>query len=288
MYCKIRKIIFAALLAILFSIPAEAANKTLSVSSTSGVQGERVTLNILINDAASTAGAALTVLYNKTNLTMVTVESAFFGTFTAQGITPAQITVDNITYNGPVLFNASSLTTGSMLAAARKDNGSGTNAILFTLTFIISPSATAGSHVISVTDSTIKNVAAGYNASGEKIPMLIGINGASFVAHTVPIKNPGTITIQPYTDTDGDGINDNWERSNVLPGTAPGIALTIFSANGDFDNDGYSDLQEYKNRGIIDPLGARFNPRFFNAAGGTGYSKNAAALPATLYLLNAE
>lgn len=281
-------LVFAMMAVFLSAAPAGAAVKTLSVSSATGVQGERVTVNVVLNDAASTAGAAFTILYNKTSLTLLKVESTFFGTFAAQNITPTQIVVDNITYNGPVLYNANTITTGSLFAAARKDNGSGTNVTIFTLTFTIAASAAAGSHVIAVTDSTIKNTAAGYSASGEKIPLLVGINGTSFVSHTVPTKNPGTITVQAFADTDGDGINDNWERAKVLPGTAPAIALTIFSANGDFDHDGYTDLQEYKNRGILDPNGALFNPRFVNAAGGTGYANNHAALPAVNYLLNAE
>lgn len=252
-------------------VSATAADKVVSLSSVSGVQGERIAVDVILGDAANTAGAAFTVTYNKNNLILTKVESTFFRTFTAQNITPTQAVVDNITYNGPVVFNTSDAPAGVMLAAARKENGTGTNASIFTLTFTIATSAPAGSYPLTVIDSTIKNTAAGYNTNGETIAPLVGIDGPSFVRHTVPTRNPGIVTVQPFEDTDGDGINDNWELANVLPGIDPAIALTIFSATGDVDKDGYTDLQEYENRGITDPAGALFDPMVVNAPNGTGY-----------------
>jgi len=82
------------------------------------------------------------------------------------------------------------------------------------------------------------------------------------------IANYGFSNDQPFEDTDGDDINDNWERANVLPGTDSEIALKIFSASGDFDKDRYSDLQEYENRGITDPEGATFDPWLLMLPGG--------------------
>ena len=265
-------LVFVIMAVFQFSIPlAWAANKALSVSSTTGVNGERIILNILVDEAANTAGASFTLTYSKTSLTLVQVASNFFGTFAAQGVTPTQIVVDNITYYGPLLYNTDTTSAGTMLAAARADNGTGTNATLFTLAYTIADSAASGSYPINIINSTITNTAAGYNASGEQIPMLVGTDGTSFITHTVSSVVPGLIIVQPFVDADGDGINDNWERAHVLPSTAFESALTIFTAYGDFDNDGYSDLQEYGNRGITDSEGALFDPMVVNASGGTGY-----------------
>ena len=269
-------------------VSANAADKVLSVSSASGVQGERIILNILVDDSANTAGASFTLTYSKSSLSLVQVKSNFFGTFAAQGVTPTQLVVDNITYYGPLLYNTDTNTAGTMLAAARADNGTGTNITLFTLAYTIADSAASGSYPVNIINSTITNTAAGYSASGEQLPMLVGIDGTSFVTHTVSSVVPGLITVQPFVDADSDGINDNWEIAQVLPGTAPEIQLTIFSAKGDFDKDGYTDLQEYKNRGIVDPNGALFDPTIKNTPGGTGYVKKKIKHPGVKLLLNDE
>ncbi len=66
--------------------------------------------------------------------------------------------------------------------------------------------------------------------------------------------------------SDDDGIDDNWELkwfSNL-------ITANQFT---DFDNDGYSDLQEYLNNlaNEMDPKNNPYNPTVKNAPGGTGY-----------------
>jgi hypothetical protein len=67
-------------------------------------------------------------------------------------------------------------------------------------------------------------------------------------------------------DSDGDGINDNWEMYYFGN-------LTTANRSSDFDRDGYSDLQEYLNNlnGETDPNGGVYNPKVKNASGGTGY-----------------
>ncbi|WP_339138386.1 MAG: right-handed parallel beta-helix repeat-containing protein [Candidatus Electrothrix sp. GW3-4] len=69
-----------------------------------------------------------------------------------------------------------------------------------------------------------------------------------------------------FTDTDEDGIDDHWEQ--LFFGT-----LSTASSTSDYDQDGYSDLQEYLNnlRRHVDPDGAAFDLTGGNEAGGEGY-----------------
>ncbi len=56
-----------------------------------------------------------------------------------------------------------------------------------------------------------------------------------------PVVVNGTISVNAgITDTDGDGIDDDWKLDYV-------VMLDILGANKDNDNDGYTDLQEYLN-----------------------------------------
>ncbi len=54
----------------------------------------------------------------------------------------------------------------------------------------------------------------------------------------------------------------------------------------DWDDDGYSDLQEYLNRDILDKNGNSYDPKVENAPDGPGYnSANRGFLPAIFLLL---
>ena len=48
-------------------------------------------------------------------------------------------------------------------------------------------------------------------------------------------------TWQPYTDTDGDGMPDEWETANGLNPSDPS------DANGDLNGDGYTNIEKYIN-----------------------------------------
>lgn len=277
---------------------ANAADKILSLVSSSGtstINGERgdtVSVEIRVNDASTIAGASFTVTYDTASLSLSSVNSSFFGTFINQSIpTPSNqgyVTVDSKNYYSPLVENPVSnlsgiVTTGSMIAAARVDNGAGINATLFTLQFNLIGSA--GTYPVSIVQSKISNTNAGYSASGELIPFLVGIGPSdTYPAHTVSTVNAASIVIA-FVDSDGDGIDDNWERDHVPAGTDPSVALTIFSQNGDLDGDGYSDYQEYLNDGTNDPLGNPYDPNVYNSSGGVGYSPPNAFLPSVYELL---
>ncbi|MCI5142588.1 MAG: DUF5123 domain-containing protein, partial [Candidatus Electrothrix sp. ATG1] len=61
----------------------------------------------------------------------------------------------------------------------------------------------------------------------------------------------------PVGDTDADGIADTWEIEHFGD-------LQTADATTDWDNDGYSDLQEYLNRNILDGAGNPFDPKVQN------------------------
>lgn len=69
-----------------------------------------------------------------------------------------------------------------------------------------------------------------------------------------------------FVDTDGDGIDDQWEQDHFGD-------LTTATATSDFDRDGYSDLQEYLNDLVseTDSSGDVYDPKIKNAPWGTGY-----------------
>lgn len=262
-----------------------------SSSTVTGIAGDSVSVNVVIDNASVVAGAALTVLYDTANLSLTEISSLFFGTFTSQGIpTPddqGYVTIDGEDYNGPIVSNTVSdlvgaSATGTLIAAARVDDGSGINAVLFTLTFQLI--GVPGTYDMSITQSKISNVSAGYDVNGELIPYLVGVGDAvdPYPSHQVPVTNGCSIVVQadPVTDhdTDNDDIDDDWEKANVPDGTESGQELNVFTASGDYDGDGYSDYQEFLNKDISDPMDASFDPTLANAPGGVGYKSKSSFL----------
>lgn len=271
-----------------------AADKTLSIVSTSGTneitvtRGDSFDVVVEVNDATGDdaddiAGASFTIEYNTMDLGL-TVDSEFFGTFLQQISSPASVTVDGKEYDTPLVVNNTSSST--MIAAAQVANGSGNGAVLFTLHFESSIYAPAGATSITITPSVINNTDAGYEADGEEIPLLVGIDEDSYTTHTVSTIYPLTVNIvTAFVDEDpdgADGIDDNWEMDYFGN-------LTTATATSNYDKDGYSDLQEYLNyaAGETDPLYNEYDPTVKNAPYGTEYTAPRIALPAVnLLLLN--
>lgn len=298
MLTKISKILFTAVCVMLaYSTTATAADKTITLLSDSSstidvVKGSTFTVQVIVDDASIIAGASFTVNYNTTNVTLDGISSSFFGTFASQGIdtpeTGGYVTVDSVNYYSPQVVSTS--TGGSMIAAARFDNGTGENAVLFTLTF--NATGNPGDYSISVNQSVIINVDAGYTANPNHtdnlIPFFVGIEGGTYPTHTVSTINALAVTIT-IKDEDSDGIDDNWEISKRLDSVAYDATdvLNYYTATGDYDGDGYSDYQEYLNdqNDETDPVGTLFDPSEENASGGIGYIAIRFTLPAVNMLL---
>jgi hypothetical protein len=82
-------------------------------------------------------------------------------------------------------------------------------------------------------------------------------------------------------DADSDGITDDWEIEHFGD-------LTTADATSDYDRDGYSDLQEYLNRDMLDEEGNPYDPNVKNAPDGPGWmgaTRNNGFLPAIFMLL---
>ncbi|BHH85097.1 hypothetical protein [Desulforhopalus sp. 52FAK] len=285
MHMKISKTLLTVISAILVaSTTVTAADKTISLLSDAGLstidvtKGNSFTVQLKVDDASEIAGASFTVTYDTDNITLNGVTSQFFGTFDDQAIdTPdtdaigGYVAVDSVNYYSPLVL-ASATDNGSMLAAARFDNGSGIDETLFTLTFRATGST--GIYPISVSQSTINNVDAGYDEAGESIPFFVGIDNDTYLSYNDCTVNAVTVTVK-IVDNDSDGIDDDWEIEYNPDGLGindDGV-LDYFTATGDYDNDGYSDYQEYVNaqNGETDPDGGSYNPTVENAPNGTGY-----------------
>ena len=270
---------------ILMSTSAMAADRVLSLVSSRGAdtikvtQGSTFDVEVRVNDASGIAGASFTVTYSTAHLILSGITSTFFDTFVEQGI-PAPndqgyVTVDSINYYSPLVMKHFS--TGSMVSAARKDNGSGTDVALFTLHFISSGST--GVYPLSVTASTVNNTEAGFSADGEQVPLLVGIgNDNTYPSFSATQHDCVVLVEAAVIDTDGDGIDDAWEvkYATSINSLKP---LSVFTRTGDYDHDRYSDYQEYLNsrNGINDPKGTIFNPTVQNTPGGTGYDDSISA-----------
>ncbi len=81
-------------------------------------------------------------------------------------------------------------------------------------------------------------------------------------------------------DEDKDGIEDDWEILYFGD-------LTTVNDTTDYDNDKYSDLQEFINQKNLetDPAGNIYNPKIKNVGGGTGHTRSSLWLLLTPVLL---
>lgn len=270
---------------------------TMDVGEASGEANATIQIPVTVDVSTGIAGAAFTITYDTSKIELNTIESDFFGTFASQWIgtpnqssAPTSVTVDSVTYTQPVLSNEITTgdPTGTMVAAARCTPGpTGTNTTLFMLSFTLKEGARSGIYQVGVTSSTINNTDAGYDEEGEKIPMLIGANAALEPADPLaypvlldPENSIGTVLAGSVTftgaDVDSDGIGDDWEQEYFGN-------ITTASSTSDYDQDGYSDLQEYLNSDLTDANGDAFDPvTWKNAPGSTGYNAATRVAPGDL------
>ncbi|MCB2173637.1 hypothetical protein KQH41_00060 [bacterium] len=236
----------------------EAFAETLTVVTGSPVApgATNVSVDIYINTDIHAAGAAFTVTYNNTVLSLSEVDAVTSDYFYA--ISPA-VVVGGESYDTAIAFNPT--TSGVMLAGAKPENGTTDQSTrLFTLSFDVAAEAEPGDYPISITQSQISNADAGY-APNTPIPMLVYVDGTTFQSiDTATIVGADLSVSDSGNDTDFDGIDDTWEMTHFN-------TLDIATATSDFDGDGYSDLQESIN-------GAGYDPKVINAPGGPGYVNN--------------
>lgn len=139
-------------------------------------------VDINVDQAQGIAGAAFTIKYDTTSLTLSDVTSAFFETFAVQkqkaGSTWTSAIPTDLGYDQPLIDNTIT-GTGTAISAARfKGADTATNATLFTLTFQRKTGITATNFPISIVATSLNNTSAGYSASGETINLLIGADAS--------------------------------------------------------------------------------------------------------------
>jgi hypothetical protein len=278
-----KKTTFFSMLSLIFILSNTANALEIQINNQSADPGEDISLNITVSDydQEQIAAAALMLTYNTEQLSLTSVDSDFFATFSDQWnsldpvpdpLPPTTVQVEGQTYNQPLLFNTQegSPTGKTLLVGARVK--AGTPAIIFTLNFTVSNSAPQGIYPINISPIIMNNTDAGYPAGGESIPIFLGAlenqpnPTLAYPAYSPAIINGAVLVNVVITDSDNDSINDQWEIDNFGD-------LTTADATTDYDNDGYSDLQEYLNSSAAetDPQGNPYDPKTVNAPGGTGY-----------------
>lgn len=273
----------AAIPLLLFVFCGRVEALQLQVDSQNANPGDNISVEITVGEynLEQIAASAFTLSYSTDHLTLTQVESDFFDTFLNQWnslnpvpdpLPPASVIVDGQTYTQPLLFNTTDGTPYGKTLLVGASVKSGTPTILFTLHFTVKATTPSGIYPVSISPTIINDVYAGYYDSGEAIPVLMGaIEGESDPTQAYPVYSPdivnGAIMVQiNFVDTDNDNIDDNWELTHFGD-------LTTADQTTDFENDGYTDLQEYLNdaAGETDPEGNVYDPKVINAPGGTGY-----------------
>ena len=147
-------------------------------------QGDSIYLNIVANDATGIAGCAFTLTYPANTLSAPQIGTeglplnsdditSFFGfTFLKDGTT-YQIHRESVTISedvGKIYFSGAAInaTTGG----AKSLSGP---VVLFTVNFTVKSDAPViGNYTFSLSPTTLNNTQAGYSASGEPVPVLVG------------------------------------------------------------------------------------------------------------------
>ncbi len=258
-----------------------ATAETITVGSSQAQPGQVILLPITVDVPGNIAGAVFTLSYNSSYFTLTGITSTFFDTFTNQWqalspvpnpLPPAQVSVDGTDYSQPLLFN--NLSGATLFAAARVKTGA-TQTTLCTLHFTLKANVPDGIYTVSISKTYINNTDAGYAATGEPLPILVGaIEGEQDLSLAYPplattLVN-GVININTTVeDADGDGISDAWEITHFGN-------TTTANQISDYDKDGYTDLQEYLNQlaSETDPAHNAYDPKIENAPNGTGFNSN--------------
>ena len=207
---------------LIFGFSSLSQAHTLSLETTSGwatakavfYKGESLYLNILADDATGIAGCAFTLTYPAGALTAPQISSeglpinsteinSFFGfTFLKDGTT-YQTHRENVTVSGDVgkiYFSGAAINTTT--GGAKYLNGG--PIVLFTVKFTVKSDAPVRDYNFSLSPTTLNNTQAGYSASGETIPVLVGAvdknnaNWGTLTAAYPPLISTMTAATKPF------------------------------------------------------------------------------------------
>ena len=258
----------------------------LQVGSVDAHPGDDISVQITVGEYAQEqiAAASFTLTYDHDQLALTGIESDFFVTFTGQWnslnplpspVPPSSVIVNGHEYSQPVMSNTLSEGSAGMTLISGARVNAGAPTILFVLHFSVNPAAAPDIYPISISPTALDNADAGYPPGGPLLPVPDdALDGENDLTAAYPGYLPdlvsGSVNVQmPFIDTDHDGIYDQWELDNFGD-------LTTADATSDYDQDGYTDLQEYLNAFYpveTDPDGQVYDPvNIHNAPGGTGYN----------------
>lgn len=234
----------------------------LTVEDGIGHPQETLDIDVTIDDPTGVAGAAFTIVYDTTLITLTNIESVFFDTFTNQWtlFSPPLTPPDSITFDDPAttcfqpLLWLESAGTGTRVAAARMKAATAADShTLFTLSFTRNSALLDAACPVSIIATTIATTEAGYVSGGEAVPLLVGADpsqdinsGAAFPVIMASSEVPGgivagsvTFHISDVDDYDNDGMPDTYETQYGFDPNNPD------DAGEDADGDGFTNLEEY-------------------------------------------
>jgi len=210
---------------------AFAATK-LTVANATGKTG--ISVPITVSDPVGIAGAAFTLNYDITKLSVTKVTSSFFGTFASMGYdnTDGLSTDGKVdTYASPVVVNPAEGGKIIKIAAARPTPGvaaDGTTLFTLTVDIIDTTAATGATFPITITPTTLNNEAAGYNKDGEQIDLLIKDDYSVALSKTDATGNitAGTITMgSSFKDGDVNGSGGDPDPDDAI------MVLNVYVGN---------------------------------------------------------
>ena len=300
---KHRRLIFSCLITffMMFGVFSVALAQTLSLQATSDgtneetdfEQGDALYLNIVVVNAAGVAGCAFTLIYPPGVLTAPATsaegtpvnadEITSIFPFTFVNPTTPQESTDTHRVNsseaGKIYFSGAAIDTSD--GGAKYNSG---EAVLFTVKFTVKSNAPLGNFGISLTQTELFNIDAGYgtdnNSNGTydegvdqkgKVPVLVGAVAQgepgfdNFDCSNPPCAFPILLgeDQNPFVVVTLDNLQvppsivgyENWKTTNGW--------TEIGDMDVDYDLDGYSNVQEFING---------TDPTAQNEAGGVGYN----------------
>lgn len=226
---------------------AEDVALTLSVNKNVS-RGNLATVSIYATSLGgnkSISAASFTVEYDFTVLDFVKATSSFFETFSAQGVEPTNVIVNNQNYVQPLIANSEKIGQVIIAAASADEKLITVNErCLCTLQFRVRDNASIGMTSVKLHKTFINNFNAGYLSTGEHIPVIVGLlNSRDYRQYDAQLGFY-TFRVSNVDDIDSDGLSD---REEAIYGTDKSMV--------DSDRDGLSDINEVSihNTNPVDP-----------------------------------